>query len=62
MHQAKRQADGKHQLAPVTARRNRHARITCTQLQGRANYLALGRLAEEVEDALSEEVLPPARA
>src|SRR5205823_4260264 len=32
------------------------------QRQGRANYLSLSRLAEEVEDALAEDLLPPARA
>jgi ATP-dependent DNA helicase RecQ len=31
-------------------------------LQGRANYLSLSRLAEELEDALAEAHLPPARA
>jgi ATP-dependent DNA helicase RecQ len=31
-------------------------------LQGRANYLSLARLAEELEDALAEERLPRARA
>jgi ATP-dependent DNA helicase RecQ len=36
--------------------------LTYTQLQGRANYLSLSRLAEEVEDALSDERLPLARA
>jgi len=36
--------------------------LTFTQLQGRANYLSLSRLAEEVEDALGEAQLPPARA
>jgi ATP-dependent DNA helicase RecQ len=36
--------------------------LTFAQLQGRANYLSLPRLAEEVEDALAEERLPPARA
>jgi len=36
--------------------------MTYTQLQGRANYLSLSRLAEEVEDALSEETLPAPRA
>jgi ATP-dependent DNA helicase RecQ len=36
--------------------------LTFAQLQGRANYLSLARLAEEVEDALAEDHLPPARA
>jgi hypothetical protein len=36
--------------------------LTFAQLQGRANYLSLSRLAEEVEDALAEERLPPSRA
>ncbi len=36
--------------------------ISYTQLQGRANYLSLSRLAEEVEDALAEEYLPGYRA
>src|SRR5579875_1288395 len=36
--------------------------LTYAQIQGRANYLSLTRLAEEVEDALSEQTLPPARA
>jgi ATP-dependent DNA helicase RecQ len=36
--------------------------LTYTQLQGRANYLSLSRLAEEIEDALSEARLPKARA
>ncbi len=36
--------------------------ISYAQLQGRANYLSLGRLAEEVEDALAEEYIPPHRA
>ena len=36
--------------------------MTYAQLQGRANYLSLSRLAEEVEDALSEETLPAPRA
>ena len=36
--------------------------ITYTQLQGRANYLSLSRLAEELEDAFSESSLTPARA
>ncbi|HEY0753736.1 MAG TPA: RecQ family ATP-dependent DNA helicase [Ktedonobacteraceae bacterium] len=36
--------------------------LTYTQLQGRANYLSLTRLAEELEDALSEHTLPAARA
>lgn len=31
-------------------------------MQGRANYLSLSRLAEEVEDALAENSLPPYRA
>jgi ATP-dependent DNA helicase RecQ len=31
-------------------------------LQGRANYLSVSRLAEEVEDALAEDSLPAARA
>jgi ATP-dependent DNA helicase RecQ len=36
--------------------------LTFAQLQGRTNYLSLSRLAEEIEDALSESRLPPARA
>lgn len=36
--------------------------LTFAQLQGRRNYLCLSRLAEEVEDALSENRLPAARA
>ena len=36
--------------------------LTFAQWQGRANYLSLSRLAEEVEDALSEDRLPLARA
>jgi ATP-dependent DNA helicase RecQ len=36
--------------------------ISYAQLQGRANYLSLSRLAEEVEDALVEEHLPLSRA
>jgi ATP-dependent DNA helicase RecQ len=36
--------------------------LTYALLQGRANYLSLSRLAEEVEDALAETHLPPARA
>ncbi|HCI80801.1 MAG TPA: hypothetical protein DHW02_14045, partial [Ktedonobacter sp.] len=36
--------------------------ITYCQLQGRANYLSLSRLAEEVEDALTSAVLPAPRA
>jgi ATP-dependent DNA helicase RecQ len=36
--------------------------LTYAQLQGRANYLSLSRLAEEVEDALTEDRLSPARA
>ncbi len=36
--------------------------ITYGQLQGRSNYLSLMRLAEELEDALTEESLPAARA
>ncbi len=36
--------------------------ISYAQLQGRANYLSLSRLAEEVEDALAEATLPAARA
>ncbi len=36
--------------------------LTYAQLQGRANYLSNSRLAEEVEDALAEEHLPPSRA
>lgn len=36
--------------------------LTFAQLQGRANYLSLARLAEEVEDALSEETLAPEHA
>ena len=34
--------------------------LTYAQLQGRPNYLSLSRLAEEVEDALTENRLPPA--
>lgn len=36
--------------------------LTFAQLQGRANYLSLSRLAEEVEDALAEDRLAPVRA
>ncbi len=36
--------------------------VTYAQLQGRANYLALSRLAEEIEDAFAEETLPAPRA
>lgn len=36
--------------------------LTYALLQGRANYLSPARLAEEIEDALAEERLPPARA
>src|SRR5207302_9428994 len=36
--------------------------LTYALLQGRANYLSLSRLAEEVEDALAETRLPAARA
>ena len=36
--------------------------MTYAQLQGRANYLSLSRLAEEVEDALSENTLLASRA
>ncbi len=36
--------------------------MTYAQLQGRANYLSLSRLAEEIEDALTDETLPAARA
>ncbi|HET8851524.1 MAG TPA: helicase C-terminal domain-containing protein, partial [Ktedonobacteraceae bacterium] len=36
--------------------------MTSTQLQGRANYLSLSRLAEELEDAFTEETLPAPRA
>ena len=36
--------------------------ISYAQLQGRANYLSLSRLAEEVEDAFAENYLPPYRA
>lgn len=36
--------------------------ITYTQLQGRANYLSLSRLAEELEEALERTTLPAARA
>ena len=36
--------------------------LTFAQLQGRSNYLSLARLAEEVEDAFSERVLPAYRA
>ncbi|GCE12487.1 RecQ family ATP-dependent DNA helicase [Tengunoibacter tsumagoiensis] len=36
--------------------------ITFAQLQGRNNYLSLSRLAEELEDALGERVLPFQRA
>jgi ATP-dependent DNA helicase RecQ len=36
--------------------------LTYAMLQGRANYLSLSRLAEEVEDALAEASLPVARA
>src|SRR5258708_975584 len=36
--------------------------LTYALLQGRANYLSLSRLAEEIEDALAETHLPAARA
>ena len=36
--------------------------LTYAQLQGRANYLSLSRLAEELEDALAETHLPLTRA
>src|SRR5207248_998964 len=36
--------------------------LSFAKLQGRTNYLSLSRLAEEVEDALTESRLPPARA
>ena len=36
--------------------------LTYALLQGRANYLSVSRLAEEVEDALAEDSLPAARA
>lgn len=36
--------------------------MTYAQLQGRANYLSLSRLAEEIEEAFSEEMLPAPRA
>src|SRR5204863_4037192 len=36
--------------------------LTYALLQGRANYLSLSRLTEEVEDALAEAHLPAARA
>ncbi|HEV2472742.1 MAG TPA: hypothetical protein VGS41_08770, partial [Chthonomonadales bacterium] len=36
--------------------------LTYALLQGRANYLSLSRLAEEVEDALAETSLPAVRA
>ncbi len=36
--------------------------LTSALLQGRANYLSLSRLAEELEDALAEPFLSPARA
>ncbi len=36
--------------------------MTYAQLQGRANYLSLSRLAEEIEDALTDETLPASRA
>jgi ATP-dependent DNA helicase RecQ len=36
--------------------------LTYALLQGRANYLSLSRLAEEVEDALAETQLPTTRA
>lgn len=36
--------------------------LTYSQLQGRANYLSLTRLSEEIEEALNEERLNPARA
>src|SRR5260221_14580620 len=36
--------------------------LTYAVLQGRANYLSLSRLAEEIEDALAEAHLPAARA
>lgn len=36
--------------------------VTAALLQGRANYLSLSRLAEELEDALADARLSPARA
>ncbi len=36
--------------------------LTYAQLQGRRNYLSLSRLVEELDDALSEDRLAPARA
>lgn len=36
--------------------------LTFAQLQGRSNYLSLARLAEELEDALGEDHVPPASA
>jgi RecQ family ATP-dependent DNA helicase len=36
--------------------------MTSAQLQGRANYLSLSRLAEEIEDAFADETLPAPRA
>jgi ATP-dependent DNA helicase RecQ len=36
--------------------------MTYAQLQGRANYLSLTRLAEEIEEAFAEETLPAPRA
>lgn len=36
--------------------------LTFAQLQGRRNYLSMSRLVDEVEDALAETRLPPARA
>ncbi len=36
--------------------------VTYAQLQGRRNYLSLSRLVEELDDALSEDRLAPARA
>jgi Rad3-related DNA helicase len=36
--------------------------LTYALLQGRANYLSLSRLAEEIEEALAEAHLPAARA
>jgi Rad3-related DNA helicase len=36
--------------------------LTYALLQGRANYLSLSRLVEEIEEALAEAHLPAARA
>src|SRR5579884_2420160 len=36
--------------------------MTYAQLQGRANYLSLSRLAEEIEEAFADEALPAPRA